>query len=71
MGHGISKKYIGFYPGEDAENAFSDRLSEYGFDKGNIRIRNYKVGDSVKFKIRYHDSDREEIHGGVVEIIEH
>ena len=34
-------------------------------------IRNYKVGDSVKFKIRYHDSDREEIHGGVVEIIDH
>ena len=35
-----------------------------------LDIRNYKVGDSVKFKIRYHGSDKEEIHDGTVEIID-
>ena len=34
-------------------------------------IRNYTVGDHVKFKIRYHGSDKEEILDGIVEIIDH
>ena len=54
---------------------------QWGFADGNgkpeelpdpkLDIRNYKVGDCVKFKIRYHDSDQEEIHEGAVEIIDH
>ena len=34
-------------------------------------IRNYTVGDYVKFKIRYHSSDIDEILDGTVEIIDH
>ena len=54
---------------------------QWGFADGNgkpeelpdpkLDIRNYKIGDCVKFKIRYHDSDQEEIHEGAVEIIDH
>ena len=54
---------------------------QWGFADGNgepekqpnprLDIRNYKVGDRVKFKIRYHGSDKEEIHDGAVEIIDH
>ena len=54
---------------------------QWGFADGNgnpeelpdskLDIRNYKVGDQVKFKIRYHGSDQEEIHDGTVEIIDH
>ena len=35
-----------------------------------LDIRNYKVGDRVKFKIRYHGSEQDEIHDGIVEIID-
>ena len=36
-----------------------------------LDIRNYVVGDHVKFKIRYHGSDKDEILDGTVEIIDH
>ena len=36
-----------------------------------LDICNYTVGDYVKFKIRYHGSDIEEIFDGTVEIIDH
>ena len=54
---------------------------QWGFADGNgepekqpdprLDIRNYKVGDRVKFKIRYHESDQDEIRDGTVEIIDH
>ena len=54
---------------------------QWGFADGNgepeklpdpkMDIRNYMVGDHVKFKIRYHGSDKEEILDGIVEIIDH
>ena len=54
---------------------------QWGFADGNrepgklpdpkLDIRNYTVGDHVKFKIRYHGSDKEEILDGTVEIIDH
>ena len=54
---------------------------QWGFADGNgkpekqpdprLDIRNYKVGDRVKFKIRYHESDQDEIHDGTVKIIDH
>ena len=54
---------------------------QWGFADGNgepeelpdpkLDIRNYKVGDRVKFMIRYHESDQEEIYEGAVEIIDH
>ena len=33
-----AKKHIGIYPGEEAVTHFANELSEYSFDKGNIRI---------------------------------
>lgn len=54
---------------------------QWGFADGNgepeklpdpkMDIRNYTVGDYVKFKIRYHGSDIDEILDGTVEIIDH
>ena len=54
---------------------------QWGFADGNgepeklpdpkMDIRNYTVGDHVKFKIRYHGSDIDEILDGTVEIIDH
>ena len=53
---------------------------QWGFADGNgepeelpdpkLDIRYYKVGDHVRFKIRYHGSEKEEIHDGNVEIID-
>ncbi len=54
---------------------------QWGFADGNgepeeppdpqLDIRNYKIGDHVKFKFRYYGSDKEEILEGTVSIINH
>ncbi len=54
---------------------------QWGFADGNgdpedlpdakLDIRNYKIGDHVRFRNGCHGSDKEEIHDGTVEIINH
>ena len=65
----------------DQRFVWVDTVSKvWGFaDKGNeieptpdekLDIRTYRIGDRVQFKIRFSDSDEDEIHEGTVEIID-
>ena len=68
-------------PVGDQRFVWVDTVSKvWGFaDKGNeieppsdekLDIRNYQIGDRVRFKIRFSDADEDEIHEGTVEIID-
>lgn len=55
-GHNIlhfsaSKKHIGFYPGSEAVEAFSEELKEYRTDKGTIRIPYNKIDKTLVAQI--------------------
>lgn len=55
-GHNIlhfaaSKKHIGFYPGSEAVDAFSEELTGYKTDKGTIRIPYGKIDDALISRI--------------------